>query len=741
MNTEVKATAQSMMSDAKFYMDYSRWDPSLNRYETWNEAVARVMNMHRRKYTHCMTPRLAELIDFAEEAYCKKAVLGSQRALQFGGDQIFKHEAKLYNCSFSYANRASFFSEAIYLLLCGCGVGFSVQTHHVAKLPGVQTPDRLTAKVFEIPDSIEGWADAFAVLLSSYFVDGGQFPEYAGKVVYFDGSQIRPKGAMISGGFKAPGPEGLLRSLEKCRELLNRVVSSGQAALRPIDAYDFVMHMADAVLSGGIRRAATICIFSKDDQEMLTAKTGNWMETNKQRGRSNNSALLVRDDLTREEWAGIMQSVRQFGEPGFIFAEDTEHGFNPCVEIGMRGYTEDGRSGFQFCNLCEISGKFAKTREAFLYATKAAAILGTLQAGYTNFRYIDGASKEITDREALLGCSITGWMTNPEVLFNEDNLRAGSDIIREYNIEVAALIGINEAARTNAVKPSGNASVILVCASGIHGDHAPRYFRNVQMNEQQAVPELLQLTNPKMVERSRWSREGTDVIVSFPIVAPENSIFKSDLYGVKQLEYVKRAQQTWIEFGTRPELCVDSRLRHNVSNTISVDNWDEAEEYIYKNRKHFAGISLLSSSGDRDYVQAPFCEVFTHEQLVQMYGPAALFASGLIVDGVHAFGDNLWGACATFLGHGEELSPDDSKDLTKRDWVRRAGKFSSTYFNGDKVKATYCLKDVYNLHRWESIMRSFNYVDFSTDLKAQEYTDVNTLGAQGCNGGACEVSF
>lgn len=351
MNTEVQASAQSMLSNAKFYMDYSRWDPEQNRYETWSEAVRRVMNMHRQKYADRMTPRLAELINFAEEAYVNKAVLGSQRALQFGGPQIFKHEAKLYNCSFSYADRPEFFSEAMYLLLCGCGVGFSVQSHHIDKLPAVQTPNRLTATAFEIQDSIEGWADAFGALLSSYFVGGGQFPQYEGKVVYFDGSQIRAKGSLISGGFKAPGPEGLLRSLEKCRELLNRVVAAGQTTLRPIDAYDFVMHMADAVLSGGIRRAATICIFSKTDREMLTAKTGNWYQTNPQRGRSNNSALLIRDDLTREEWADIMKSVRDFGEPGFIFSDDTEFGFNPCVEIGMRGYTEDGRSGFQFCNL------------------------------------------------------------------------------------------------------------------------------------------------------------------------------------------------------------------------------------------------------------------------------------------------------------------------------------------------------------------------------------------------------
>jgi len=772
MNTEVKpadlstlvpasiadlhgaAAASQMMADSKFYMGYSRWDETLERadgtlgrYETWPESVARVMNMHRQRYADVMTPELEELISFAQNAYSNKLVLGSQRALQFGGDQIFAHNGRLYNCSFSYLDRAEFFQQCMYLLLCGCGVGFSVQKHHIAKLAPLAAPNKYTAKVFTVPDSIEGWADAFGVLFSSYSTDGGTFPEYKGQTVYFDVSQIRPKGAFISGGFKAPGPDGLVRSLEKCRELLNRVTANldpgEDTPLRPIDAYDYVMHMADAVLSGGIRRAATICLFSKDDQDMMTAKTGNWFKTNPQRGRSNNSALIVRDDLTREEWAEIMKPVRAFGEPGFIFAEDTECGFNPCVEIGLRGYTEDGRSGFQMCNLTEINGGYATTREKFLEACRASAILGTLQAGYTDFGYLGEASKEITDREALLGCSITGWMANPNVLFNETNMVDGANLIRATNKHVAALIGINAAARTTAVKPSGNASVLLQCPSGIHGDHAKRFFRNVQMNKQDAVTQLMQVTNPKMCEDSVWSPNGTDVVVSFPIDTSEftNAIYKADLLGVKQLEFVKKAQQFWVEAGTNVDLCVNPKLRHNVSNTISVDNWDEVEQYIFDNRYFFAGISLLGAAGDRDYPQAPFTEVLTAEQIVEMYGPAAIFASGLIVDGMHAFNDNLWAACSTALGIGEELDEEDSKDLTKRDWVRRFKKFAKNYFAGDLTKASYCLKDAYNLHKWEGIQRSIKIVDFVNELKNQQYTEVDGMGAQGCSGGACEINF
>lgn len=741
MSANATQLSSQMMSDAKFFMGYSRWSDEHGRYETWEESVKRVMDMHRAKYAHCMTPQLAELIDEAEEAYAEKLVLGSQRALQFGGPQIFAHEARLYNCSFSYVDRPRFFQETMYLLLTGCGVGFSAQKHHVAKLPEVARVSEQT-KIFTIPDSIEGWADAFGVLLSSYFVKDQPFPEYEGYKVVFDYTKIRPRGAFISGGFKAPGPDGLARSLEKCRELMERLVSTEiQTQITPIYAYDFVMHMADAVLSGGIRRAATICIFSKDDEQMMNAKTGNWFIDNPQRARSNNSVMVVRDQITREEWSEIMKSVRDFGEPGFIFAEDSEFGFNPCVEIGLRAYTEDGRSGFQFCNLTEISGGACVDRLSFLRACRASAILGTLQAGYTNFTYLTPESREITEREALLGCSITGWMTNPTVLFDTDNMVDGSELVRNTNEMMAELIGIRPAARTTTVKPSGNASVLLRCASGIHGDHAPRYMRRVFMSDQDAVTQKIMATNPKMVEKAISSANPHDVVVSFPIEASEDSIFKRDLYGVKQLEYVRRAQQYWVNGGTNLEHCIDQRLRHNVSNTISVDNWEEVEEYIYENRAHFAGISLLSSTGDRDYVQAPFCEVLTAEQLVEQYGSGAILASGLIVDGAHAFGNNLWLACDTALGRGLVLNEEGSEDLLKRDWVRRAHKFAKRYFDGDLTKMTYCLKDCSNLHSWESIVGNLRYVEFAEELDQQKYTEVDSMGAQGCSGGACELTF
>jgi ribonucleoside-diphosphate reductase alpha chain len=412
------------------------------------------------------------------------------------------------------------------------------------------------------------------------------------------------------------------------------------------------------------------------------------------------------------------------------------------VEIGMLPTNlATGESGFQVCNLTEVNGGKCVSKEDFEIACKAGSILGTLQAGYTNFRYLSKASQEIIEREALIGVSITGWMNNPDVLFDKQNMIEGAEEVKKWNKTVAGLIGINQAARCTAVKPSGNASVILGTASGIHGEHAPMYFRNVQMNDQDDVLSLITEQNPDMVENSVWSNTGTDKVVSFPIVSKEGSIYKQDLMGVKQLEYVKLAQQYWVEYGTNVELCVDPNLRHNVSNTITVDDWDEVEQYIYDNRKWFAGISLLSAMGDKAYPQAPFTEVFTAQQIMDKYGEASMFASGLIVDGLHAFNNNLWVACDTVNGWGLKLDPDAKEDLLKRDWVRRAKKFANNYFNGDVLEMTNCLKDCFNLHKWKTIERSMQNVDFSVELQEKKFVEADSMGAQACSGGACELNW
>jgi len=735
-NSEVNT--RHLMSQTKFYEGYSRWNDEKDRYETWEEAVTRVMNMHRETYKDKMSPELSLLIDEAESLYKLQYALGAQRALQFGGEQLKKHQMRMYNCTSSYADRPAFFGELFYILLCGAGAGFSVQNHHVAKLPDVAERKK-QAKGYVIEDSIEGWADSLSVLMSSYFVGGGTHPEFEGRKVYFDLQNIRPKGAKISGGFKAPGPEPLRKALDKIEHMIQGVVLSGRNRLKPIEVYDIAMHAADAVLAGGVRRSATICLFSPDDEEMINAKTGNWFTDNPQRGRSNNSAVIVRDEITKEEFKKIMGSIKEFGEPGFYFVEDKDFTTNPCVEIGM--YPQlDGQSGWQGCNLTEINGGKCTTKEEFFKACRAGAIMGTLQAGYTDFKYLSETSKAIFEREALLGVSITGWMNNPGVLLDSNIQHQGAEIVKAVNKEVAELIGINPAARTTCVKPSGNASVLLQTASGIHAEHAPMYLRHIQLNKESEVAQLISKANPYMVEESVWSSNNTDYCIAFPIISPEDSIYREELYGVDLLEKVKKVQQNWVEAGTNEELCADPRVRHNVSNTVTVmpHMWSQVEDYVYDNRHSFAGISFLAGSGDKDFAQAPMTEVMSEEKIVKKYGKAALFASGLIVDTRKQGFRDLWEACS--VAQMPEEWRGEVSDI-RAEWIRRFKKFADNYFMGDTKEAEYCLKDVFNLHKWSKIQQNFSPVDFVTQLSEKRFTDIDTMGAAACQGGACEITF
>mgnify|MGYP006078006455 FL=1 len=729
--------ARSVMSSAKFYESYSRWDDNLERYESWDESVTRVMDMHRDFYKDKMTPELSLLIDEAESSYKLKYALGAQRALQFGGEQLLKHQMRMYNCTSTYADRAAYFQELFYILLCGAGAGFSVQNHHVAKIPDIAERKK-QAKGWQVEDSIEGWADSLGVLMSSYFVGGGTRPEFEGRKVYFDISGVRPQGAMISGGFKAPGPEPLRKALDKIEHLIQSLVLKGVTRLSPIHVYDISMHAADAVLAGGVRRSATICLFSKDDEEMLTAKTGNWFVDNPQRGRSNNSAVIVRSEITKSEFSNAMKSIKEFGEPGFYFVDNTEHTTNPCVEIGM--YPQiDGESGWQGCNLTEINGGKCTTKEEFFKACRAGAIMGTLQAGYTDFKYLSETSQRIFEREALLGVSVTGWMNNPDVLFDVDIQKTGAEIVKTVNKEVAELIDINQAARTTCVKPSGNASVLLETASGIHAEHSPKYIRHVQMNKDAEVAQLIAKTNPYMIEESVWSTSRTDYCIGFPVISPEGSLYKEDLFGTALLEKVQMVQQNWVEAGTNEHLCADPTVRHNVSNTVTVPEhmWGEVEDYLFENKDYFAGVSFLSGMGDKDFHQAPMTEVLDEDEIVAKYGRGALFAAGLIVDTRKGF-DNLWEA--TSVAQMPVEYQGEISDL-RAEWIRRFKKFADNYFMKDTKMAEYCLKDVFLCHKWTKIQQNMNHVDFTYQLTTKKFTDIDTMGSAACVGGACEITF
>lgn len=748
-----------LASDVKFFLDYSKWNETEQKYETWEDSVKRVMNMHRNnpKFADAFkNPRFNELFDLTEQLYLDQIILASNRSLQFGGYPIMKHNSKMYNCLASHCDRVEFFNEAMYWLLSGCGVGYSVQFRHVKWLPDI-ADRRKGTKTFVISDDIEGWSDAFGVLMSSYFVgltddpddfnSYSRFKEYSGYKIKFDFSMIRLKGAKINGGFKAPGSDGLKQSLERVEMLLDALIRQNITSLRPIDCYDIICHEADAVLSGGVRRSATICVFSPEDNDMMTAKSYQNYNVKKginpQRARSNNSVVLLRNEINKEKFFEIMNLIKDWGEPGFYFVDHPDQVPNPCVEIGLWPIAENGKTGWQGCNLCVGNGSKIDTKDKFLKMCTGLAVIGTLQAAYTDFKYVAPESKMIFDREALLGCGICGWMNSPKILLNEENMREGAQLILDINKEVADIIGINPAARTTCSKPDGNTGVLLKAASGCHGEESPFYFRLMQVNKDSEIAKLFMENYPFLIEESIWSATNADIVLWCPIEAKKGSIFKKDLYGIKQLEIVKNIQQNWVEFGTRIESCVEPSLRHNVSNTIQIEDgtWEEVADYLYENRQYFSGVSFLGVYGALDYKQAPFTPVMMPEDMLEKYGSAAIFASGLIVDGLHVFDDDLWEACMTVLDKSFKLSGDRRQVLLKKDWIRRAKQFAKRYFKNNVQEMTYCLKNIHLYHKWIEINRELKPINFVEILKEPEYTDVDTLGSYSCAGGACEIPY
>lgn len=747
------------------FSKYAKYLPEKKRRENWSELVERVMGMHRKKFADKLDLILEE-IHLAEELLFKKAILGSQRALQFGGEPILKKQVRLFNCSASHCDRPRFFQECMYVLLCGCGAGFSVQKEHINKMPAIRKPTG-EKDFFIIPDSIEGWSDAVGVLMSTYFVKDQPFPEWNNKQVEFLYDLIRPEGAPISHGGKAPGPNGLRASLDKMRTILDRACLKEENHLRSIDAYDMVMHISDSVLSGGIRRSACISIFSIDDLDMLNAKTGSWFIENPQRGRSNNSVMLIRGETTREQFNEIFKKVKEFGEPGFFWSNNKDVICNPCGEIQIYPLNKKGQSGWGFCNLTEINMKKIHTKEEFLRACEGAAILGTLQAAYSDFPYLGPVTKEIVETEALLGVSMTGMMDNPDIAFDPEIQKAGALKILETNEKLAQKIGINPAARATTVKPSGNASCMLGTSSGIHPHHAKRYFRHVQANKFEPAFKFFQKYNPSAIEESVWSNNKTDAIIKFLCEVPTGSITKNQVDAIALLEKVKLTQANWVTYGSKPERGLFPNLCHNVSNTINVlpEEWKKVEKYIYDNKEWFAGISLLPMSGDKDYAQAPFTAIYTPTEIIKEYGDASILASGLVVDGLRCFDEDLWKACDSVLGIGliplevyqtdeykkylinnqfKYKSPRDGiidipeqKFLDQKDWIRRAIQFANRYFNKDIKKMTYCLKDVRNWKIWLDLQREYKEVPWDQFIEEQDNTKTEQTVA--CSGGSCEI--
>jgi ribonucleoside-diphosphate reductase alpha chain len=618
----------SILSDITVHMKYAKYMPPLQRRETWNELVSRNKEMHQRKY-----PLLKDEIENAYKYVYDKKVLPSMRSLQFGGKPIDISPNRIYNCAYLPIDDWRAFSETMFLLLGGTGVGYSVQKHHIDELPEIRKPNPTRTRRFLIGDSIEGWADTIKTLMRSYF-EGLSTPD-------FDYSDIRHKGALlVTSGGKAPGPQPLKDCVHNIKKILDNKNDGDK--LTPLEAHDIICFIADAVLTGGIRRAALISLFSFDDEEMLSSKFGAWWELNPQRGRANNSVVILRHKVTEQNFFDLWKKIEESGsgEPGVYFSNDKDWGTNPCCEIALRPY--------QFCNLCEINASNIESQEDLESRVKAATLIGTLQAGYTNFHYLRDVWKRTTEKDALVGVGMTG-IGSGEVL--KYDLELAAKVVLKENARIAKLIGINKAARTTTVKPSGTSSLVLGTSSGIHAWHNDYYIRRIRVGKNEAIYNYLASQHPELVE-DEYFKPKEQAVISVPVKAPEGSIFRFEA-PLDLLSRVKLFNTSWVRAGHR-----DGQNTHNVSVTVSikkeaekvskldenglklldahaqpimedrrgsdgnvvykVNEWPSVGEWMWANRHTFNGISVLPYDGG-NYIQAPFtdCSKEKYEEMMK----------------------------------------------------------------------------------------------------------------------------
>ena len=582
--------ANKILSDITVHMKYARYLPEKNRRETWQELVTRNKKMHMKKY-----PDLKGEIDEAYRYVYEKKVLPSMRSMQFGGKPVEVAPNRIYNCAYMPVDHTDAFSECMFLLLGGTGVGFSVQRHHVDKLPEIRKPNSKRARRYLVGDSIEGWSDAVKILMQSYFKGGTR--------IKFDFSDIRPKGSrLVTSGGKAPGPQPLKECLLKVEGVLYEKEDGDK--LEPIEVHDIICYIADAVLAGGIRRAALISLFSADDKEMLAAKSGNWWESNPQRGRANNSVVLMRHRITKEFFQQIWDRVKESGsgEPGFYFTNDKDWGTNPCCEIALRPY--------QFCNLAEVNVSDVATQEEYEERAKAASFIATLQAGYTDFHYLRDVWRRTTEKDALIGVSMTG-IASGKVL-NLD-MKAAAKAVKEENRRVASMIGIKQASRTTCVKPAGTTSLTLGTSSGIHAWHNDHYIRRLRVGKNESIYLYLYINHPELIE-DEYFRPHDTAVISVPQRSPEGAITRQES-ALQLLRRINKVTDEWVRSGHR-----SGQNTHNVSATVSIrdSEWTDVGEWMWDNRSCYNGLSVLPADGGT-YKQAPFedCSPEKYQVLMQ----------------------------------------------------------------------------------------------------------------------------
>jgi ribonucleoside-diphosphate reductase alpha chain len=587
-----------ILSDITVYMKYARYLPEFQRRETWRELVDRNKKMHVKQY-----PDLQKEIEQTYKLVYDKKILPSMRSMQFAGKSVEISPNRVYNCAYLPIDNWQSFAEVMFLLLGGTGVGYSVQKHHVEKLPEIHRPNPKRKRRFLIGDSIEGWADAVKVLMKSFF--------YGGSHIKFDFSDIRPKGAMlVTSGGQAPGPQPLKECIVKIQGILNQKDNGDK--LSTLEVHDIVCHIADAVLAGGIRRAALISLFSADDDSMISSKYGNWWETNPQRGRANNSAVLVRSKVTEDFFFDLWEKIKESGsgEPGIYLTNDKDWGTNPCCEIALRPY--------QFCNLTEVNVSNVESQEDLNERVKGAAFIGTLQAGYTEFHYLRPVWQRTTEKDALIGVSMTGIASN-KVL--DLDVTEAADEVKKENKRVADILGINSAARCTTVKPAGTTSLTLGTSSGIHAWHNDFYIRRLRVGKNESIYNYLLENHPELVE-DEYFRPHDTAVISVPQKAPEGSILRTES-AFQLLDRVKFISENYVKKGHRSGMNT-----HNVSATISVqeNEWDDIGQWMWNNKKAYNGLSILPYDGGT-YKQAPFedCEEATYEKMLETLKEVDLF--------------------------------------------------------------------------------------------------------------------
>ena len=579
-----------ILSDITVYMKYAKYKPELKRRETWKELVKRNMDMHIKTY-----PNLKEEIKEVYKFVSNKKILPSMRSMQFAGKPIELSPNRIYNCAFAPVDDWRVFSEIMFLLLGGTGVGYSVQSHHVDCLPEIRKPSTDKTRRFLIGDSIEGWADAVSVIVKAYFF-GGSKP-------VFDFRDIREKGArLVTSGGKAPGPQPLKECLIKLEGILDAKKDGDK--LKPIEVHDMVCHIADAVLAGGIRRAALIALFSATDEQMISCKSGAWWETNPQRGRANNSAVLMRHKITKDYFMDLWKRIEASGagEPGIYLSNDKDWGTNPCCEIALRP--------FQFCNLCEVNVSDVVDQNDLNERVKAAAFVGTLQAGYTDFHYLRPIWQRTTEKDALIGISMTGIGSGAVLKLD---MKEAAKVVKIENKRVAEILGINASARCTTVKPAGTTSLALGTSSGIHAWHNDYYIRRVRVGKNESMYTHLAINHPELVE-DEYFRPHDTAVIGIPQKAPDTAIFRTES-PIQLLERVKKVHGEWVKPGHR-----SGNNSHNVSATISIreHEWKAVGEWMWENKEFYNGLSVLPYDGGT-YIQAPFedCTKEKYDELMK----------------------------------------------------------------------------------------------------------------------------